>query len=181
MVDFNVLRVTLEYTDINWLFIQPDVSPFSENFREYSTIPGVEYIRNELHANPSLKKVETAILLPPEQITPILEQRTQEAIRRYCLARAREMSQDERALRWRALRALAIAIVLFIAYAIVQRPLQDSEISLLNLMGEGLDIIIWVAFWFPLDALFFGVLSYHMDSDSYRRASEMKLTIKPAY
>jgi hypothetical protein len=91
MADRNVLRVTLEYTDINSLFNQPDVSPFSENFHEYSTTPGVEYIYNELHANSSLKKVEATILLPPEQITPTLEQRTREAIRRYCLARAREM------------------------------------------------------------------------------------------
>jgi hypothetical protein len=90
------------------------------------------------------------------------------------------MGQDERALRWRALRALAFALILF-AYAIVQRPLQNSEILLFNLNGEGLDIIIWVAFWFPLDALVFGVLSYQMDSESYRRASEMQLSIKPAY
>src|SRR3954463_700499 len=107
MADRNVLRVTLEYTDINWLFSQPDVSPFSENFHEYSTTPGIEFICNELYANPSLKKVEATILLPPDEITSDLEQQTREAIRRYCLARSQEMRQDERALRWRALRALA--------------------------------------------------------------------------
>ena len=61
------------------------------------------------------------------------------------------------------------------------KPLQESEIWLLNLLGEGMSILIWVALWFPLDALVFGVLSYHADSDSYRRASEMQLTLKPAY
>jgi hypothetical protein len=58
VADRNVLRVTLEYTDINWLFSQPDVSPFSANFHEYSTTPGIEFICNELYANPSLKRVE---------------------------------------------------------------------------------------------------------------------------
>jgi hypothetical protein len=181
MADRNVLRVTLEYPDINWLFDQPDVSPFSENFHEYSTRPGIEHIYNELHANPSLKRVEATVLLPPEQITPGLEQRTREAVRRYCLARSREVGQDERALRWRALRALAVALVLFVLYVIVYKPLQETEIWLLNVIGEGLSIVIWVALWFPLDALVFGVLSYQMDSDSYRRASEMQLTLKPAY
>src|ERR687886_153733 len=142
MADRDVLRVTLEYTDINWLFDQSDVSPFSENFHEYSTRPGIEHVYNELHANPSLKKVEATILLPPEQITPALEQRTREAVRRYCLARSREVGQDERALRWRALRALAIALVLFVPYVIVYKPLQESEIWLLNLIGEGLSIVI---------------------------------------
>ena len=127
MADRDVLRVTLEYPDINWLFDQPDVSPFSENFHEYSTRPGIEHIYNELHANPSLKRVEATILLPPEQITPTLEQRTREAVRRYCLARSREVGHDERALRWRALRTLAIALVLFVPYVIVYKPLQESD------------------------------------------------------
>ena len=112
---------------------------------------------------------------------PALEQRTREAIRRYCLARSREMGQDERALRWRGLRALAIALVVFVIWVSVEKPLQASELLLFNAIDEGLGIVIWVALWFPLDALVFGVLSHNMDSDSYRRASEMQLTIKPAY
>jgi hypothetical protein len=103
VADRRVLRVTLRYTDINSLFDKPDVSPFSEEYSEYSTTSGIEHIYGELQANPSLNRVETTILLPREQITPTLEQRTQEAIRRYCIARSREVGQSERALRWRAL------------------------------------------------------------------------------
>ena len=47
-------------------------------------------------------------------------------------------------------------------------------------MLEGLDILIWVSLWFPLDALVFGLLSYDLNSDSYKRASEMQLKIEPA-
>jgi hypothetical protein len=179
MADRNVLRVTLEYTDVNSLFNQPDISPFSEDFHEYSNTPGIEFIRNELHANPSLKRVEATILLPPEQVTPTLEQRTREAIRRYCLARSREVGQSERALRWRALRALAIALILFAVNVFMQDRMQGSEILVFKLIGEGLDILIWVALWFPLDALFFGLLSYDLNSESYKRASEMRLKIEP--
>jgi hypothetical protein len=96
VADRRVLRVTLRYADINSLFDRPAVSPFSEDFHEYSTVAGIEHIYGELQANPSLKRVETTILLPPEQITPHLEQRTREAIRRYCLARGREVGQSER-------------------------------------------------------------------------------------
>ncbi len=39
MVDRKVLRVTLQYTDINSLFERPEISPFSEDFSEYSTVP----------------------------------------------------------------------------------------------------------------------------------------------
>jgi hypothetical protein len=180
VADRNVLRVTLEYTDINWLFSQPDVSPFSANFHEYSTTPGIEFICNELYANPSLKRVETTILLPPDEITPDLEQQTREAIRRYCLARSQEMRQDERALRWRALRALAFAVGFFVVWIAVEKPLMDRGTYFFDLLGEGLSILVWVAFWFPLDALVFGVRYHSLDAESYRRVSEMQLTIKPA-
>ena len=177
MADRRVLRVTLRYTDINSLFNKPDVSPFSEGYKDYSTTSGIEHIYGELQANPSLKRVEATILLPREQITSTLEQRTREAIRRYCLARSREVGQSERALRWRALRALAFGLILFAVNVLLQDRMQD--ILVLKLIGEGLDILIWVALWFPLDALFFGLLSYDLNSESYKRASEMQLKIEP--
>jgi hypothetical protein len=175
-----MLRVKLHYADINSLFEMPDVSPFSEDFDEYSTVAGIEHIYNELQANPVLKRVETTIVLPPEQITPNLEQNTREAIRRYCLARSREVGQSERALRWRALRALGVALVLFVAYAFLQWWLQGTKLLAVSLILEGLDILIWVALWFPLDALFFGLQSYDLNSKSYKRASQMRLTIEPS-
>jgi hypothetical protein len=180
VADRGVLRLTLRYTDINSLFEKPDVSPFSEDFLEYGTVPGVEYIYNELQANPALKRVETTIVLPPEQITPDLERSTREAIRRYCLARSWEVGQSERALRWRAFRALAVALVLFVIYVLLQWKLKDIEILAISVVLEGLDILVWVALWFPLDALIFGLQSYDINSKSYLRAAQMQLKIEPA-
>jgi hypothetical protein len=180
VADRGVLRLTLKYADINSLFEKPDVSPFSEDFLEYGTVPGVEYIYNELQANPRLRRVETTVVLPPAQITPDLEQNTREAIRRYCLARSWEVGQSERALRWRALRALAVALVLFVVYVLLQWKLEHLEILAIKVFLEGLDILIWVALWFPLDALFFGLQSYDVNSGSYKRASQMQLKIEPA-
>jgi hypothetical protein len=74
---------------------------------------------------------------------------------------------------------LAVALVLFVAYVFVQGRLQASEMPVLKVIVEGLDILIWVALWFPLDALFFGLLSYDINSDSYKRASQMQLKIEP--
>jgi hypothetical protein len=177
VADRRVLRVTLRYTSIDSLFDRPDVSPLSKDFNEYSTMPGIELIYNELQANPALKRVETTIVLPPEQITPGLEQSTREAVRRYSLARSREVGQSGRALRWRALQALAIALLV---YVVLQWKLKNIEILAIKVILEGLDILIWVALWFPLDALFFGLQSYDINSGSYKRASQMQLKIEPA-
>jgi hypothetical protein len=175
-----VLRLTLRYANINSLFEVPDVSPFSEDFLEYGTVPGVEYVYNELQANPRLKRVETTIVLPREQITQDLERSTSEAVERYCLARSWEVGQSERALRWRALRALAVALVLFVVYVLLQWKLQGIDVLAIKVILEGLDILIWVALWFPLDALFFGLQSYDINSGSYRRAAQMQVKIEAA-
>lgn len=175
-----VLKVTLEYASIDYLFDRPDLSPFSEDFHDYSTRAGVEHVYNELRANPSFKAVEVTILLPPDQITANLEGRTLEAVRRYCAARETEARQDERALRYRGLWALAAALVVLVAYVIVQRPLQHTGNFFLDLIGEGLGVIIWVVLWFPLDALVFGVRTYDLDSSAYRQVSKMQLKIEPS-
>ena len=78
------------------------------------------------------------------------------------VARARD-----RARTLRRLRILAVEI-------------QSIDLLVLKYILEGLDILIWVALWFPLDALFFGLQSYDINSDSYKRASQMQLKIEPA-
>ena len=92
-----------------------------------------------------------------------------------------EMRQEERALRRRAWRALMSAIGFLVVWVAVEKLLQNSGIYFFDLLDEGLSILVWVAFWFPLDALVFGVQHYHLNSASYKRISEMQLTIKPAY
>jgi hypothetical protein len=83
-------------------------------------------------------------------------------------------------LRWRAFRALAVALVLFVIYVLLQWKLKDIDILTISVVLEGLDILIWVALWFPLDALIFGLQSYDINSKSYLRAAQMQLKIEPA-
>jgi hypothetical protein len=90
------------------------------------------------------------------------------------------VGQSERALRWRAYRALAVAVVLFVIYVLLQWKLEDIDVLAIKVILEGLDILIWVALWFPLDALFFDLQSYDINSGSYERASKMQLKIEPA-
>jgi hypothetical protein len=43
VADRRVLRVTLRYASINSLFVErPEISPFSEDFHEYSTVFGAD-------------------------------------------------------------------------------------------------------------------------------------------
>jgi hypothetical protein len=175
----SVLEVTLRYRGITALFEPPAVSPFADDFHAYSLMPGVEYLAKTLAAHASRKAVAVTILLPPEQITPELEQQTLKAVRRYCLARRHALEQDERALRGRSLRGLAVAIVVLVIAVAVGRPLAANTSFIPELISEGLVFGSWVAIWFPLDSLVFGVWSLRLDAAIYRRLGAMRLTLKP--
>jgi hypothetical protein len=181
MAERDLLQVTFDYDTIEWLFTTPILSPFSERFHDDSTTAGVEFIVNELWADPSLKRVETTVLLPVDQITPDLEERTRQAITRYCLAQYRVLTQEERSMRRRALPSLVFGIVAVLLYLSVGRLLSNSGSFALEALGEGLYVLGWVAIWFPLDALVFGVRYQHMDADLYKRAMTMRLTIQPRH
>jgi hypothetical protein len=175
----DVLRVTLRYQAIGWLFRLPDITPFSEDFEVYSSNYGIEFIVNELRANSSLKRVETTILLPPEQITPDLEQRTSEAVRRYCRARSHALGQDARILRDRIKRSIVLAIVATVLSVGIGYPLSIDEDFVLSLLGNILYFFGWVAIWYPMDAIVFGRRDLQLDVNAYERVMEMQVSIQP--
>jgi hypothetical protein len=178
--DRDVLRVTLRYKDIRWLFTLPDITPFSEDFEVYSTTYGIEFIVNELRANSSLKRVEATILLPLEQIAPDLEERTREAVRRYCKARSHAVGQNQRILRDRIQRSVVLAVVALFLSVGVGYPLSIEEDFVPSLIGNVLYFFGWVAIWYPLDAIVFGRRDLHLDAASYERVMDMQLSIQPA-
>ena len=89
-----VLEQTLRLRDINHLFEEPELSPFSEYYAEYSAKAGLDYVVGELYAHPETEQINLKVLLPPENIGPDLEARTLTAIRRYSDAWARNAKQD---------------------------------------------------------------------------------------
>jgi hypothetical protein len=171
--------VTLDYKDIAWLFRLPDITPFSEDFQVYSATYGIEFIVNELRANSSLKRVEATILLPPDQITPDLEGRTREAVRRYCQARSHTLGQDERILRDRIKRSLVLAVVATVLSVGIGYPLSIEEDFVLSLIGNILYFFGWVAIWYPMDAIVFGRRDLQLDVNAYERVMEMQVSIQP--
>lgn len=176
----DVLRVTLRYKDIGWLFRLPDVTPFSDDFEIYSTTYGIEFIVNELRANSSIKRVEATIVLPRDQITPDLEQRTREAVRRYCRARSHALGQDARILRDRIKRSVALAVIALVLSVAIGYPMSIDEDFVISLIGNVLYFFGWVAIWYPMDAIVFGRRDLQLDVNAYERVMDMQVRIQSA-
>src|SRR5262249_37554677 len=106
-----VYETTLYLDNIEDFFSQPDLSPLSEHYREYSHTSGIEYLAKELYAQPSIKEVRVNIMLPPNKMVPDLEQKTKNAVLRYCRGRMKALEQEMQGLHKRAIEAALMAFV----------------------------------------------------------------------
>ena len=75
-----IYETTLYLDTIEQFFSKPDLSPLSEQYREYSSTSGIEYLAKELYAQPKIKEVRVTIVLPADMIAADLEQKTKAAV-----------------------------------------------------------------------------------------------------
>jgi hypothetical protein len=173
-----VYETTLYLDTIEQFFSKPDLSPFSEQYREYSHTSGIEYLAKELYAHPTSKEVHVTIVLPAEKSAPDLEQKTKAAVSRYCRARIKALEQEMQGLRKRAVEATVMAIVGLVIFISVGSLLTYSPSFVIQVIGQGLTVVGWVFVWFPLDSFIFGVRHYRLDKRIYEKLGHMRLTIR---
>jgi hypothetical protein len=171
--------VVLQLGDIGHLFTKPSVSPLSDDYRQYSYTSGLEFIANELYANPSYDKVKATILLPANSMESGLDQKVKEAVKRYCRGRLKDVEHDIHATRWRGVRALLVAFVALFVFIGASRLVHSEGNLLLQIISEGLAVAGWVALWFPLEALTFKVWEHRLDRKVYNTVMDMELEIQP--
>lgn len=173
-----VYETTLYLHTIEQFFSQPDLSPLSQQYREYSHTSGIEYLAKELYAHPATKEVRVNIVLPAEETVPDLEQKTKVAVLRYCRGRLKALEQEIQGLRKRAIKATVMAIVGLIMFISMGSILTASSSFVVQVIGQGLSVLGWVFVWFPLDSFIFGIRHYHLDERIYEKLADMQLTIK---
>lgn len=182
MAEKGLLTITLQLPDLDALFETPQISPFSEQYHDYSYTSGIEFIAAELHTNTAYSQVRALLVLPHSQIEPGLEARVQAAIGRYARARLLAIEHEVQALRGRGRRSLRLALALiplglFIGLAYLSA---SSENLPLQLISQGLAIAGWVVLWGPLEALFFDRWEYRLDRKIYRLLLEIDVQISAA-
>jgi hypothetical protein len=173
-----VYETTLYLNNIEDFFSKPDLSPLSDQYREYSDTSGIEYLAKELYAQPSVKEVRVNIVLPADKSVPDLEQKTKAAVLRYCRGRLKALEQETQGLRKRAFEATLMAFVGLVIFISVGSILTYSNSFIIEVIGQGLTVVGWVFVWFPLDTFIFGVRHSRLDERIYEKLVQMQLTIK---
>ena len=173
-------NIVLELGDIGHLFTKPDISPLSDDYQKYSYTSGLEFIADELYANPRYSSIKATIRLPSSNLEPGLEEKIGAAVRRYCKGRLQYIEHDIGATRWRGVRALLVGFVALFLFIGAAQIVSTSENLILDIVSEGLAIAGWVALWFPLETLAFKVWEHRLDRKVYSRVMNMDLVIQPA-
>lgn len=179
MPNVKPFEITLQLAEIEHLFVKPNISPLSEHYQVYYYTAGIEFISDELYADPSHDSVKLRILLPAAQITHDLQAQTQAAVARYCQGRLTDVNHDIHATLWRGRRALALALLALFVLVGASRVI-DSDINVFRqVISEGLSIAAWVSLWVPLDMLIFKVWEHRLDKKIYTLLSKMQIAIEP--
>lgn len=173
-------EITLQLATVDDLFEKPQISPLSADYRPYSYIAGIEYISNELYADPSPDAVHLRLELPADQVTPDLPARVTAAVDRYCQGRLRDVGHELQSLRWRGVRALAVATIALFVFIIASRLIYLEENLVRQVISEGFSIAAWVSFWVPLEMLIFKVWTQRLDVKIYTLLANMKIDLVTA-
>lgn len=179
MAGKKIYDITLRLKDIEHLFTKPDLSPFSEQYREYSPAAGIEYIADALYADPAYRSVRATILLPAERIEPGLVEATHQAIQVYCQARLREVRDTVRGLRWRGLKGFGRGAIFLILLGGASKWLDFARGLPLQIVSQGLLIGGTIVFEMAIWDYFIHAWQQQLDRQIYTKIMGMELTVKP--
>jgi len=142
------------------MFNAPAVDPLSPGLPEVLGISGTEYLLNRLQTDRKLNPRTVVLALPDGQTVGGLDDRTQQAFRRFAEHRIRQQQASLRETRRRGWRATAVALIL-LAFFLGLGSLFASEVtnavpSLVRRTLEfGFEITGWVMLWHPIELLVF--------------------------
>jgi len=114
MKNKKVYQTTLRLHDINHLFDDPNISPFSDYYQPYSFKTGMTTSSMSCTATHQQRRLNLQCCFPQSKITPDLEAKTLKAVRKYSEAWAQNARQGQDIARYKGLRTLRVGILAFL-------------------------------------------------------------------
>lgn len=165
---------------IEHLFEEPHLDPFAPDQEAYDTRAGLERMLSAVRRAKRKAPVSVTVELPPEAITPQLEDRASAALNREC-RRKLAVLDDELEAVWRlGIKALLWGILAVMVLNGLAGAIGDQEAgSLEEAVASGLSVASWVILWVPVNLLVYDRWYYRRDRRAYRRLRDLPLTVVP--
>lgn len=178
--------IKIRLDTIDQLFNAPDVNPFSDEEVDVLGEPALLRAVRRLQAHRMRNWDGTRLILelPADQITPGLEQRTEEALRRYSAAKIEDNRLQIRLSRVRSLIGLAMVtalsiIVIGLAYVIFTYLFTDAPDTVKGIVAASISVFVWVILWDPMEKLLFDWVQPHMENNILRKLPGLDIVIRP--
>jgi hypothetical protein len=171
------VEITLPLPALGNLFVAPDLDPFSPDYETYGDQSGMDVIVGRLKGESLRSRFRAVLELPSHEVEPGVEQRAQDAVRRYCRVKLAGLDRDLREVKRHGLRALLVGLALVLVLNGLARPLERSADTLLELLAEGLQITSWVILWVPISLLVYDRWYYSRDRKIYERMRDMDIEV----
>jgi hypothetical protein len=176
-------ELVLPLADVAHLFSVPPADPLAASPTQVLSTSGVDYLLGVLRAEPPRRPRTLALLLPADETTPELTERTTRALRRHAELRIEVEKRELRALFWSGWRVAALAILLLAIClglsSIFTSPLTESMGPLLRKTFEyGFEITGWVILWHPIDLLVFAPMAYRSRIRALRKLGSCEVVIR---
>ncbi len=178
--------IVIRLDSIDQLFNAPDVNPFSEEevdvLGEPALLRAVRRLLSQRIRN--WQGMRLVLELPADQITPGLEQRTEQALRRYSDAKIEENHLTIRLGRTRSLIGLGIVtgisiLVIAIAYFLMTSVFPKTADSVKALVASSVSVFVWVSLWGPMEKLLFDWVQPHMENTILHKIPTLDIVIRP--
>jgi hypothetical protein len=178
------IRIRLD--TIDQLFNAPDINPFSDEEVDVLGEPALlrAVRRLQAHRIRDWDQVKLILELPPDQITPHLETRTQEALSRYCAAKIEDNRLQIRLSRVRSLIGLGMVTVISIfviglAYLLLNSALENAPDTLKGVVAASVSVFVWVILWDPMEKLLFDWVQPRQENNILRKLQGIDIVVRP--
>ncbi len=179
--------VVLKLNAIGELFNAPDIDPFSENAIDVLGEAALPHASRQMLARRirHWQEARLVIQLPPDQITPDLQAKTQAAVKRYCTAKIADNRLTIRLSRVRSAIGLIIVAIISVAVMGVAWLLfntifaAQADSTIAALVFASISVFVWVILWDPMEKLIFDWVSPALENRILRGIMGMELVVEP--
>jgi len=181
-----VKDIVIRLDTIDELFNAPDINPFSDEEVDVLGEPAMMRAVRRLQARRvrNWEGVRLVIELPPDQITPDLEARTEQAIRRYSNAKIEDNKLQIRLSRMRSLIGLAMVtalsiLIIGVAYLLFNSVFADVSDTVRGIVAASISVFVWVILWDPMEQLLFNWVQPRIENNILRKLQGIDIVIRP--
>ena len=178
--------IVIRLDSIDQLFNAPDINPFSEEEVDVLGEPALlRAVRRLLsHRVRNWDGMRLVLELPADQITPGLEQQTEQALQRYSNAKIEDNHLTIRLGRTRSLIGLGMVtlisiVVIGLAYLLFNTVFAGAADGVKTLVAASISVFVWVILWDPMEKLLFDWVQPHMENRILRRIPTLDIVIRP--